>query len=221
MRITKTSANRGLLGAKALVAVAASLVLVAGPAQAAGSGAGTFVGHEHAPDSTLTNPPTLCAKFSPTAAVPLAVHLTTDGTFTTGTPGSVYAGTAKVSYTNTSSPYHANPVGTYGPTDSDCDPPALTAGYKIPGNVQIQALIGVGTLSCSGTGTYERNATSVGTLTFTGTCTINGTAVSTTVTFRGAIEPCPPPTGCPVVHPDNPTNPEIADALFEGAYTQS
>lgn len=129
-----------------------------------------------------------------------------DGTF----HGSVGTGTAE--YANTEN-YYANPSGTY--SDRGC-----TVEDGVTGTMTIN----FDPWSCSGTGTFERRLTSVYTLDFEGTCDDSRTTTvesdTTTATFTGAMEPCDPIVGCPIVHPGS-TDPEVADALMEGTYDQS
>lgn len=152
----------------------------------------------------FTNQGLLCAEFP----AGTEHHLVMEGTF----HGTVGIGTAD--YTATES-YYANPEGTW--SNPDC-----TGPYAVPGTMTIEfgPLLEPPVWSCSGTGAFERRLTSVYTLEFEGPCDGDGqTDVDTQVTFTGAMEPCDPIVGCPVVHPDGTT--EIADALMEGAYDQS
>lgn len=210
------STRRRLVISMVPVAVALGAILAsAGPAAAAGSGKGTFTGDEHAPASTLIDPPlpNLCAKFDPLApdSNPLYEDLNLVGTFTNSSGGGVFAGTATAKFTSTNASYYANPVGTY--SDPGCSVP-----YAVPGTMTLNTGTGVGpAYNCSGSATYKREASSVITITFTATCNPPGTGFPTTVTFKGAEVPCGP-VGCP--DPDGSTFP-VADALLSGTYQQS
>jgi hypothetical protein len=217
LNITKASLLRkGLIVATAALGMLAGTI---GPAGAAGAGLGTLVGHEHAPDSELLSTGLLCARYIPSGQYgPLKEHLYTEGTYSTGTGGVAYVGTATADFTSTSADYYANPLGTY--SDAAC-----STAYAVPGTMEIHEHIGVGTVDCSGSATYQRQLTSVFTIVFTGSCTVTDAlsrtgTVSTTVTFVGAVEPCLP-FSCPaVVHPES-LSVESAEALLEGAYLQT
>lgn len=198
------------------VVVAAVILLGAGPAQAAGPGAGVFTGHEYAPNSTLnppippdtSDPSLLCALFEPTADVPLVHELAFEGTFHNT------AGTGTARYENTTHKYNANPEGTYDPTNTSCNPTQGT--YAVPSTsmvINFSSVPAGTTYSCNGSGSYERRATSVYILTFTGTCTSGTTSYPTTVTFTGAQVPCDPVVGCVT----DPT----ASSVMAGAYVQT
>ena len=194
MKISKASSMR-----KALVigvATLSTLLSTAGPALANAPGAGVFTGSEYSPSAEFTNPGTQCVRLLASESDPLVHLLAMTGSF----HGSAGTGTATFTATD---PYYANPEGTY--EDENC---------TVPGSVTGTMTIDFPTHSCSGTGTYERRATSVYTLQFDGTCIDGTNTYNTEVLFSGIQELCDPAgRGC-VPGPD-------PDALLGGDYVQT
>lgn len=221
-----SSAKRRLLGSMVTATLAVAAILVgAGPAAAVGSGAGTFYGDEHAPDSTLDTsfPPSLCAQFKPTASVPLKEDLFMYGTLTYN--GVNHTGTWMATFTNSSTSYWASPVGTFAALAS-CKAASGLGGYHVPSDASPNGVVikewtppfgPSGATVCSGAGYYARQAGSVITIQMTnGTC--GGTTNPSTVTWTGTEVACGP-LGCPDLDESTPnTN---ADAYTSGAYRQS
>lgn len=237
------ASRRRLLGSIVTAAVALGAILVsAGPAAADGLGAGTFTGDEHAPNSTLVNPPlpSLCAKFDPALGpnpTPLIEDLDLVGTFTNSTGAVIYAGPATGTFTGNSTPYFANPVGTFS-TQARCTAPGAVGGDPVSGTMEIHGTAPLaGSIRCPNTGTaaatYDRRAGVVITIKFTAgvPCAVTsntgtpGTTVSSKVTFRGVEVPCltgvlpfdPNPAPCP---DPNGSNGATAEAFTAGTYLQ-
>lgn len=180
---------------------AAAMLVGATSASALGeTGLGTATGTSDENPQPVPNSPTLCGKQTTSSTI----SLTATGTYSAQNVN-VYAGTSNVTVTLTA-PYYVSPAGSFG-GDSTCTTPGtvpatlrITTGTPAPGTV--------GTVTCSGSGTYQRVNTTVA-ITFgppngSAACTVNGAAATQPLVIRytGNQLPCfPAGSGPPVPDP--------------------
>lgn len=156
------------------------------PASAA---SGNYTGYEDAPATMnlITPPLTLCAEYLPSMASPLVETIN-------DLPGPGGTSAGSITFTNSSTNYDANPVGTW-PHDTNfltaCNPALGALPFAVPGSLAIS----LGGVTCSGgTGTFLR--TNGSQIAINGTCTSGLTTY--TVTSTGIelacidpLNPCP------------------------------